>query len=483
MSSDQSVEHYDLISLGSGEAGKFIAWTYRTEHPDSKCAVIERKWLGGSCPNIACLPSKNVIYSAKVAHEAAEGTAFGLPYMAAESKVNMKSVIARKKAMIDGPGGLMDVHKGNFKRTGAELVWGEGRFIGPKTIEVVGSDGSKRVMKGDKVVICTGSRARIDDSVKGLKESKPLTHIEMLDLEEIPRHLVVLGGGYVGVELAQAWKRFGSEVTVIEKHERILKNEDEDMVELLTDILQREGVKFSTDTTITEVTGTSGDAVILKGRTTCGASVEINASHILVAAGRTPNNDTMGAEQGGIKLTSRGFVDVDEFNRASADGVFAVGDCAGSPNFTHVAYDDFRIVRDFLSGKITPETDPQRKSGRQVPWTLFTAPEMAHVGLREHELKAQGIKYRVGKLPIAAFLRTRTLGPGETEGVAKVTVGEDDKILGFTVLGSGVGDLLPVVQLAMKLGVKYTEISNLILTHPTLSEGLVFLFSAVPERS
>lgn len=210
-----------------------------------------------------------------------------------------------------------------------------------------------------------------------------------------------------------------------------------------------------------------------------GRPIEIKGSHILCATGRKPNNENIGLELAGLEVTYKGFIKVDEWNRATTDGVLAVGDCAGSPHFTHAGFDDFRIVVEYLNGKGDLS---QRRSARQIPFTLFTDPELAHVGSREHELQAEGTNYRSSKLPMAAFLRTRTLG--ETNGFAKVLVSaEDDTILGFTAIGPGVGELLPVVQLAMKRELPYTDIANLIITHPTLSEGLVALFSSVPPRS
>ena len=224
------------------------------------------------------------------------------------------------------------------------------------------------------------------------------------------------------------------------------------------------------------MSGKSGTSVTLKG-VTSGQRVEIIGSHILCATGRLPNNANIGLEDAGIKLTEKGFIDTDENLHTSSEGVFAVGDCAGSPQFTHIAFDDFRIVRDVLLGK---PTVTRRASGRQTPFTLFTSPELAHIGLREHEATSQGIGFRIAKLPMTMFLKTRTLG--ETTGFAKALIAEDDTILGFTALGAGAGELLPVVQLAMKRGLPYTDISELIITHPTLNEGLVYLFSGVPAR-
>ena len=331
-------------------------------------------------------------------------------------------------------------------------------------------------IEADKIVLCTGSRALIPD-IPGLKAAEPLTHVKMLQISEVPAHLIVLGGGYVGLEFAQAMRRLGSHVTVLEHNTRILKREDESVVSCLQGVLESEGVVFSTATSIDEVSGKSGSSVTLR----CsrgGDCTTITGSHLLCASGRVPNTD-VNASVAGVDLTKSGHFAVDEHNRTTATGIFAVGDCANSPHFTHVGFDDFRIVQDVLTGKAN--TSQARRFVRQVPFTLFNDPEVAHVGLREHEARAQGLRYRLTKLPMMAFLRTRTLG--ETTGFAKALIAQDDTILGLTTIGPGAGELLPVVQLAMKKKLPYTDIAELVITHPTLSEGLVALFGAVPAKA
>ena len=474
MGSISNVELYDLISLGSGEAGKYLAWTEGSK--GKRCAVIERQWLGGSCPNVACLPSKNVIHSAKVLHSKSAQLEEGYSEKGQLGvKASMLAVKRRKGDMING---LMELHNGNFEKNGVDVIWGDGKFVGPKEIEVSDATGRKRVIRGDVVIVCTGSRAKIAD-IPGLQEAEPLTHVELLDLEAVPDHLIMIGGGYIGLEFAQAMNRLGAKVTVLEHNARILKREDEDVAALLEQILTREGVNSMTQASITSVSGRSGEKVMLKC-TRDGQPLELDGSHILCATGRLPNNENIGLDVAGISLTQSGHIKVDEWNRATDDGVFAVGDCAGSPHFTHVAFDDFRIVRDYLSGKA--DTNMPRRSSRQVPFTLFTDPEFAHVGLREHEARAQNIPYRIAKAPLAAFLKTRTIGA--TQGFAKVLIAKNsDLILGFSAIGAGAGELLPVVQLTMKKNLPYTDIADLIITHPTLSEGLSGLFGSVPAKS
>jgi pyruvate/2-oxoglutarate dehydrogenase complex dihydrolipoamide dehydrogenase (E3) component len=308
--------------------------------------------------------------------------------------------------------------------------------------------------------------------VPGLKEANPLTHIEILELEVLPSHLVVLGGGYIGLELAQAMRRLGAQVSVIEHNPQILKNEDADVAGIMRDVLTKEGVKIYTSAQVKLITGTSGTEVTVEG-TSAGESFTIKGSHILVAVGREPNTENIGLEIAGIGLTESKHIKVDEYLRTTAEGIFAVGDCAGSPHFTHVAYDDFRVVTSTVLGAKTPRST----KGRQIPSTLYLSPEVAQVGLREKEAKSLGIEYRLAKAPMLAFLRTRTLG--ETEGFAKALIAPDDSIIGFTAVGPGVGDLLPVIQLAMQEKLPYERVRDLIIVHPTLSEGLVGLFSGV----
>ncbi|KAH7074355.1 FAD-dependent pyridine nucleotide-disulfide oxidoreductase [Paraphoma chrysanthemicola] len=463
--------HYDTLSIGSGEAGKYICWT-RSSTLGVRTAVIEHSYLGGSCPNIACLPSKNFIFSADVVHQAQKYSASGL-LTGNNVGVNMKAVLERKKSMVKG---LVEMHEGVFEQSGSELIMGHGTLLGNGKVEIALKDGGKKVVTADNIIICTGSRAKIDGT-PGLQEARPLTHIEILELDKVPKHLVILGGGYVGLEFAQAFRRFGAKVTVVERSAKILKNEDEDVSDALVEILKSEGVEIFASTTISKVSGTSGQSVTLTG-TRGGETIEITGSHILVASGRLPNTEDFGAEAAGVELTTSGHVKVNEYLQTNVPGIFAVGDCAGSPQFTHIGFDDFRVVRGFLANK-----QPLRSTkDRQVPYTLYTNPELAHVGLSEKAAHEAGIPYRLAKLPMAAFLRTRTMDA--TQGFAKALVSTtDDTILGFTALGARAGELLPVVQLAMSAGLPYTSIAGLIVTHPTLSEGLVSLFGNVPAKS
>jgi pyruvate/2-oxoglutarate dehydrogenase complex dihydrolipoamide dehydrogenase (E3) component len=457
-------EEYDVVVLGSGEGGKYVAWTLAKK--GNRTAVIERKYIGGSCPNIACLPSKNVIHTAKVASFFQRSEEFGISKGA--WKIDMLAVRERKRKMVTG---LIDMHLGNYKGSGAELIMGSGRFVSPKTIEVTLADGRTRLLRGKKVIINTGSRATIDP-IPGLIESSPLTHIEALELDHIPEHLLVLGGGYVGLELAQGLRRLGSRVTIVEHNGRLAHREDPDVSEAILQLFQDEGIAAVLGAKASKVEGKSGDVVKLH-LAQGGASIVLEGTELLVATGRTPNTNGLGLEFAGVETTPQGHVKVNEKLETTALGVWAIGDCAGSPHFTHIAFDDFRIVVDNLAGGHRSATN------RQVPSCMFTDPEFARIGLNEVEAKARGITYRVAKLPMVAVLRTRTLS--ETRGFMKALVAADsDLILGFSVFGVGAGEIMATVQLAMAANLPYTTLRDMIFTHPTLLEGLIPLFSSVP---
>jgi pyruvate/2-oxoglutarate dehydrogenase complex dihydrolipoamide dehydrogenase (E3) component len=461
-----TAEQYDVVVLGSGEAGKYIAWTQAKK--GKRAVVVERKYIGGSCPNIACLPSKNIIHSAKIASYFTRSEEFGITKD--NWRIDMTGVRDRKRKMVHG---LVDMHLANFKASGAELLIGSGRFTGPRTIEVTLPEGGTRSLSAENVVISTGSRATVEP-IPGLQESSPLTHIETLDLDQLPEHLLIIGGGYIGLELAQAMRRFGSKVTIIERNGRLAHREDEDVTEMLSDIFREEGIDIVTSATITQIEGKSGDQVKLHAVRN-GEKIELEGTHILVASGRTPNTQNIGLELAGVETSKSGHVKVNERLQTTAAGVWAVGDCAGSPHFTHIAFDDHRVVTDNLAGghKVT--------TGRQVPFCMFTDPELARIGLNEFEAKERGIAYRLTKVPMIAILRTRTVS--ETRGFLKALIDtESDRILGFTALGIEAGEIIATVQVAMLAGLPYTVLRDAIFTHPTMLEGLIPLFSAVSTR-
>jgi pyruvate/2-oxoglutarate dehydrogenase complex dihydrolipoamide dehydrogenase (E3) component len=462
-------EQYDAIVLGTGEAGKFMSWHLAAQ--GERVAAIEKNEIGGACPNVACLPTKNIVHSAKVASFFQRGAEFGMVHNGWH--VDMAGVNARRQKMVDG---LHELHLANFNKSGAEIVMGFGRFVGEKTVQIDLLTGGTRTLRADRIFIDTGSRATIGP-IPGLLESKPLTHIEALELDVLPRHLIIAGGGYVGMEFAQAMRRFGSRVTIVERNDRLAHREDPDVSEALQQLFHDEGIGVVTGATIDRVEGLSGADITLH-ITQSGKQSVLQGSHLLVATGRTPNTQNIGLERVGVQTTASGHIQVNERLETTTPGIWAMGDCAGSPHFTHISFDDFRIVRDNLAGA------DRTTANRQVPSCVFTDPELVHVGLNETEAKHRGILYRLAKIPMVSVLRTRTLS--ETRGFLKALVAadsSDDRILGFTAFGTGVGELLPPVQLAVANKLPYTALRDLIVAHPTLSEGLVSLFSAVPPAS
>lgn len=458
-------EEYDVVILGSGAGAKLLAWTFAQR--GQRVAAIERKYVGGACPNIACLPSKNIIHSAQVAHSVRNSAEFGV--VTEGFSVEMPAVRERKRRMVQG---LVDTHLDLYRRSGAELIMATGRFTGPRTIEASLADGTKRLLRGTNVIIGTGTRASIDDT-PGLREAQPLSHVEALELDVVPEHLVVLGGGYVGLEFAQAMRRFGSKVTVVDRNNRLLHREDEDITEGLRSLFEDEGISLALNSKVQRVSGTSGQAVQLSLRRN-GIEETIEGSHLLVTGARTPNTKDIGLELAGVELTDNGYIKVDARLETTAPGVWAVGEVAGSPHFTHISEDDFRVVRDNILGGNHATT------GRQVPFCLFTDPEFARIGLSEAEAKKQGIAYRLFKVPMAAVLRARSLM--ETRGFLKCLVPRDsDRILGFAAFGVGAGEIMGCVQIAMLGDLPYTALREAVLAHPTIPEGLISLFSATPS--
>jgi len=457
--------HVENLVLGGGEAGKYIAWELAQQ--GRPVVVIERAWIGGSCPNIACLPSKNVIRSAKVANLLHEASSYGA--RAENATMDMEGVRRRKREMVDG---MVAIHRKKFAVPNLEFHFAEGRLVGPRKIEATLADGSRRRFDAERLFLNLGTHASIP-GVPGLADAEPLTHVGALELGRLPSHLIVLGGGYVGVELAQAFRRFGSRVTVLQSGRQLLAREDPDVGEAVRAIFEEDGIDVVLGAETERVEGRSGDRVRLWIRSGAGEQT-IEGSDILVSTGRTPNTRHIGLEEAGIELDDGGFVKVDDRLQTTAPGVWALGECAGSPQFTHVAFDDFRVVRDNLGGKHRSTRD------RVVPYCAFIDPELARVGLDETTARQRGIDVRVARLPMTAVLRARAMV--ETRGFMKMLLdAKTDRILGFTMLGPSAGEVLAVVQTAMLGGMPYSVLRDAIFTHPTMAEGLnVLLTTGLP---
>src|SRR5215813_13736897 len=356
------------VILGGGEPGKYMAWELAREKRQT--IVIERALIGGSCPNVACLPSKNLIHSAKVADLVRRAGDYG--QRNGHATTDFVQVRARKRSMVDG---LVEIQRKRFAANGLEFILGEGRLVAPRMVEVHLAGGETRLLEFERLFLDLGTHAMVPD-IPGLADVVPLTHVEALELERLPEHLIVLGGGYVGAEFAQAFHRFGSRVTVVEYGPQLLGREDADVADAVTVMFQEEGIDVMLAAEARSVEGRSGGRVRLHLRSAAGERV-LECSDVLVATGRMPNTKDIGLDRAGVKLDSRGYIRVNERLETSAPAVWAMGECAGSPQFTHVAFDDFRVVRDNLAGVQRTTRD------RVIPYCVFIDPELGRVGLNE----------------------------------------------------------------------------------------------------
>lgn len=454
------IEQYDILVFGGGKAGKTLAMDQA--RAGRRVAVVEAGMIGGSCINIACIPTKTLVRSAQIVAIARRAVELGLAG-GGPGPVDMAAVAARTAGVVAG---MVEINRRGFQASGFELVLGWGRFVEPRVIEVTGEGGTRR-LTGERIYLNLGTRAAIPP-VPGLRESAPMTHVEALTLATLPARLVVIGGGYIGMEMAQAFRRLGSEVVVIETGKRLAGREDEDVAAAIGAQFAKDGIELALDAHIEAVTGRSGEAVTVRltdGRTFSG-------SHILVAAGRQPMTGDIGLALAGVELDARGFIRVDERLQTSAAGIWALGEVAGSPMFTHVSLDDYRVAKSGITG------GGRTTAGRLVPYCVFIDPEFARVGLSETEARQAGLRYRLARLPMDVVPRARTLD--ERDGFMKALVAaDDDRILGFAMLGAQAGEVMTAVQLAMLGGLPYTALRDGILAHPTLAEGLNMLFAEV----
>ena len=368
-------ERYDVLVLGSGTAGKLIAWTMARE--GKRTASIERKYVGGACPNVACLPSKNIIHTAKVASLFGRHQEFGME--TGPIAVNMVGVYARKRKMVDD---LIKVHLDEYQASGAELIWGDAQFTEPRTLQVALRDDGERTLTAERVFVNVGTHAAIPD-IPGLADAKPMTHIEALELERVPEHLIVLGG--VGLEFAQAMRRFGSRVTLIARGPQLAPKEDDDVAQAILELFRDEGIDVLLGTEVVNVSGRSGDRVNLQVENESGTRT-LEGTDILAALGRRPNTRGIGLEKAGIEVTELGHIRVNDRLETTAPNVWAVGECAGSPFFTHVSEDDFRIVHANLNGGSRSTRD------RLIPYCVFTDPPLGRVGINESQARANNMR-------------------------------------------------------------------------------------------
>ena len=453
-------EEYDMVVLGGGKAGKTLAMD-RAKAGQNVC-LVEIGMIGGACINVACIPTKTLVRSAGVVDLARHATPFGA--VTAGVSVNMSRIAARTADVVQG---MVDYHWKLFAASGLHLLLGTGRFVEPRVIEVTGHDGSSRRVTAPRIYVNLGTSAAIPP-LPGLAEAAPLTHVEALKLEIVPERLLVLGGGYIGMELAQAFRRLGSTVVIIERGAQLAAREDGDVAIAIQRLFIEDGIELVLNATPVWVDGKSGESVTV----TLADGASLTGSHVLVAAGRTPRTAGVGLELAGVALDARGFIQVDDHLQTTAPGIWALGEGAGSPMFTHIAMDDYRVAKSGITG------GTRSTAGRLIPYCVFIDPEFARVGLSEMEAHDAGIAYRLATLPMAMIPRAQTLS--ERKGFMKALVGEDGRILGFAMLGAQAGEVMTSVQIAMLGGLDFVALRDGIIAHPTLAEGLNILFSNLP---
>jgi pyruvate/2-oxoglutarate dehydrogenase complex dihydrolipoamide dehydrogenase (E3) component len=453
-------EQFDAIVIGAGQAGVPLA--VDLAKAGRRTALIEQAHVGGTCINEGCTPTKTMVASARVAYLARRGLDYGVE--TGPVRVDLGRVRERKRKIVESFRG------GSERRLrstdGVELIFGTARFVGPRTVTVDG-----RTLRADLVFINTGGRPATPD-IPGLAEVAPLDSTSIMELDRVPEHLIVLGGGYIGLEYAQMFRRFGAKVTVVQRGPQLLPREDEDIAAAVLEILQQDGIEVLLDREAGSAEGLADGRV----RIVAGAGGEeksVIGSHVLFAAGRVPNTEGLDLMAAGVETDPRGYVRANERLETTASGVYALGDVKGGPAFTHISYDDYRIVRDnLLHGGSRTTAD------RPVPYTVFIDPQLGRIGLNEREAREMGQPYRVACLPMSSV--ARALEMDESRGTMKILVHpETRQLLGAAVLGVEGGELMAAFQLAMMGNVPYDRLRDAVFAHPTLAESLNNLFSTL----
>lgn len=472
----RSDSHYDLIVIGAGQGGGPLAGAFA--RAGRRVALVERAHVGGSCINIGCSPTKTIVASARIAHLAGRSGDYGVRFGdegAAEPviTVDLRRVRERKQGIVDS---FRTGSERALAAAGVDLIRAHARFTAPRTVETVGPDGNTTLTAG-LVVINTGLRSAVPP-IPGLEEIDYLTSTSIMELTEVPDHLVILGGGYTGLEFAQAYRRFGSRVTVVERGSQLLAHEDEDIGDAVAAILRDEGIEVLLNAEVTSA-ARDGDSLLVNWRTGTSAVADVcsvHGSQLLVASGRRPNTDDLGLDAAGVRTDDRGYIKASERLETSEPGTYVIGDVKGGPAFTHISYDDFRVLRTNLldGGSMTT-------AGRVVPYTVFIDPQLGAVGITEREARASGRNVRVARLPMSHV--ARALEVDETRGIMKAVVDADtQRILGARVLGIEGGEIAAIFQVAMMGDLPYTALRDAVFSHPTTAEALNSLFTAMDRE-
>ena len=463
-----AAQHYDAVVIGAGQAG--VPLSQALARSGRRTALIEREHVGGTCINEGCTPTKTMVASAKTAYVDRRSADYGVHN--GPVAVDMPEVRGRKRAMVDS------FRNSNLRRIeatdGLDLIAGEASFTGPKALAVRTNDNQDLELGADNVFINAGARPA-NPPIEGLDNIPALNSTSIMELDVLPEHLLVLGGSYVGLEFAQMFRRFGSEVTVVERAGQLMGREDADIAEAVAGILREDGIEVLLEAKTQLAAQDDTTKIILTVDTSEGERT-LEGTHLLVAAGRPPNTETLNLGAAGIETDRRGFIKANECLETSVPGVYALGDVKGGPAFTHISYDDFRIIRtNLLEGGSATITN------RQVPYTMFIDPQLGRIGLSEQEARDQGRDVRIATIPMTYV--TRAVEMGETRGFMKAVVdAETAQILGCAVLGIEGGEIMAMIQIAMMGNLPYTVLRDAVFAHPTLSESLNTLFSSVEHH-
>ena len=454
---------FDAIVIGSGQGGNPLS--QRLADNGWKIALLEKANLGGTCINTGCTPTKTMIASAQVAHYARNSARWGV--RAKDVSVDLPAIVARKNKVVESfrSGQQRQVDK----RPNLKLYPGHARFLSPRQIQV-----GEETLESERIFINVGTRPSIPE-IPGLDTVDYLTNASLMELQELPEHLLVLGGGYIGLEFGQMFRRFGSRVTIVHRDDRLLTREDPDIVQELQKALAAEGVVFELNATTTRVEKT-GNNIALSVESKQGTRQFIG-SHLLVATGRRPNTDDLGLETVGVKLDKIGYIKVNDKLETAVSGIWALGDVKGGPAFTHISYNDFQIIYgNLIEGKNLTIED------RYVPYSVFTDPQLGRVGMTEREARASGRKLKIGTYPMASV--ARAIERDETAGLMKIIVdAETDRILGAAILATEGGELVQILGAMMLAGAPYTVLKGAVYIHPTLAEGFFGLMESVKPVS
>ena len=459
-------QQYDAIIIGSGQAGTPLSTTLA--EAGMRTALIERKHVGGTCVNEGCTPTKTMVASGRVAYLARRAAKYGVH--TGDISIDLQRMRQRKRDIVDS---FRNGSQARIEKTAnLELIFGEARFTGPGTVEIQGNDGAVRSLSAKYIFINAGTRAsRLQ--IDGFDTIPALDNVSIMELDAVPEHLLVLGGGYIGLEFGQLFQRFGSRVTIIHSKDHLLTREDPDVTEEIAKILQQDGIEIVLNARAVGVSQTGGKIRLRIEQQ--GQARDLTGSHLLAATGRVPNSDTLNLSAAGVQTDDRGFIQVNDRLETATSGVYALGDIKGGPAFTHISYDDFRIIR----ANLLEKRDATIK-GRLVPYTLFIDPQLGRVGVTEAEARAQGRKIRVAKLPMTSV--ARAIEMDETRGFMKAVVdAETNQILGAAVLGVEGGEVMAAFEIAMMGKVPYTALRDGIFAHPTLVESLNNLFMAMDK--